>query len=232
VDAAELRASARRAFDGTLGRRAGPDADRWADRLADALLEVLGTGPASRRWRSLLAARNRWEERWRAFRPPGEPEALVRVGRIFEAGDLVRADRLARLWASRLPDDPRWLDILGAVTLAEDRREEGRAFLREAIRLDPHLLMSRIRLANDLIATGGMPEAEALLERGLRLAGLRLWAPSALFQLAWIRVRRGETASARAVLERTVRLLDRMPATPENRSLRPRVRSLLDSMRR
>ena len=226
VDAPTIRAEARRGFAGAFdGLRPDP---RWADLLADALSAALGPDERGARVRRLVAAREYWLARERELRPPGQPQATLRMEWLWNEGQLEIAERLARHGLERDPGNARWLDLLGGVLTKQGRSTEGRQVLRRVIRAEPQLLSSRIRLSNDLITRGEKDKALPLLSRGLRLSGYAPEAAAALIQLGWLRIERREVDIARSVLRTALRRLDRAPRTPYNDALRKQARTLLE----
>jgi len=158
----------------------------------------------------------------------GEDEAYLRTQWLWTPqGDLARAESYARYWVLRLPDDARWLDLLGGILLARGRKAEGRELIERAIEADPRMLLPRIRLANELIADGELERAERLLARGLRRSGLWPRVPSALFQLAWVLNEQGEADRSASAVRCCLDHLAAAPGTPANEALRERAEALL-----
>jgi tetratricopeptide (TPR) repeat protein len=145
--------------------------------------------------------------------------------------DLEAAERSARYWEERVPDDPVWSDLLGSVLLEMDRTDEAMGFLRRAIELEPGYLQPRIRLVNVLIAERRYAEAEAMIARGLRLSGFYPQVPNAIYQLAWLRLERGEADLAARTVRVAIARLSHLPATRENVALREQAEALLAKAR-
>jgi len=230
VDADTVRTEARKEFAGSLG---GLEPDpRWANVLADALLAALGPDERGERVRRLVAATERWLARERELRPPGQPQATLRMEWLWNEGHPEIAERLARHGLERDPGKARWLDLLGGVLIAQGRSTEGREILHRVIRAEPQLLRSRLRLSDDLITRGEKDEALVLMSRGLRISGYDHAVPAALVQLAWLRIERREVDIARSVLRTALRRLDRTPPTPYNDALRKQAEMLLERVER
>jgi tetratricopeptide (TPR) repeat protein len=230
VDADTVRTEVRKGFAGSFDRFA-PD-PRWGDLLADALVAAIGPDTRSGRVRRLVAAKKCWLARERELRPPGQPQATLRMEWLWKAGHLEIAERLARHGLESDPGKARWLDLLGGVLIKQGRSTEGREVLRRVIRAEPHLLRSRIRLSNDLITRGERDEALAVLSRGLRLSGYADEAAAALIQLGWLRIERREAGIARTVLRTALRRLAKARPTPHNDKLRKQAKMLLERAER
>jgi tetratricopeptide (TPR) repeat protein len=95
--------------------------------------------------------------------------ALERAAALVEKGRLQEADEQARLAMSDSATRPAACSVLGAIRVQQERLDEGAEFLREAIRLDPHLLGARLNLAQVYSLQGKDELALSLYRRVLEL---------------------------------------------------------------
>ena len=84
-------------------------------------------------------------------------------------GDHAGAGRVAMLASAKWPESSTARDILGMALMLQDRRTEGEAALREAVRLDPSSAAAHYHLAQAVAMAGRNDEARRLLEETLRL---------------------------------------------------------------
>jgi 4-amino-4-deoxy-L-arabinose transferase-like glycosyltransferase/Flp pilus assembly protein TadD len=109
------------------------------------------------------------------------PADVVEFGAaLLAGGDLSLAEQVARLAAVRWPTSSPSLDLLGLALMLQDKRPEGEAALREAVRLDPASASAHYHLAQAVAVAGRTAEAIVLLEETLRLRpdypeAQRLW---------------------------------------------------------
>lgn len=98
-----------------------------------------------------------------------EHEALGYAADSLARGDLPAAERLATLASARWPRSSPARDLLGMALMLQDKRTEGEAALREAVRLDSSSATARYHLAQAVAVAGRTVEAIQLLEETLRL---------------------------------------------------------------
>jgi tetratricopeptide (TPR) repeat protein len=96
---------------------------------------------------------------------PRDAAASGRVGMLL---DVYKRRELAAEWYERAhQSDPRrfrWLYYLGSLQIVQGKRAEATTTLRTALRLDPGYLPARLKLADNLLATGEWEEAGRIYE--------------------------------------------------------------------
>jgi tetratricopeptide (TPR) repeat protein len=90
--------------------------------------------------------------------------ALQNAASLFEQGKLEEADQQARLALSNPQTRPVACSVLGSIRLQQKRLPESASLLREAIRLEPHLLGAHLTLAQ-VYNLQGKPELALPLYR-------------------------------------------------------------------
>jgi tetratricopeptide (TPR) repeat protein len=96
-------------------------------------------------------------------------DALQKAAALVQQGRLEEADQQARL---ALPDPETQavaFSVLGAIRLQQKRLAESATFLRDAIRLEPHLIGAHLSLAQVYTLQGKHSSADGLLRRVLEL---------------------------------------------------------------
>lgn len=129
---------------------------------------------------------------------PQNSDPLQQSGTLMKAGDLVGAEREARLALRDSSIQPFAWTMLGEIRLRQEKYPDAIEYLNTALRLKPDLVRARLSLAEAYNSTGKAALAQAAFKKVLRLDPNNA---EALFALAQIDIEKGEFDTALHLVE-------------------------------
>jgi tetratricopeptide (TPR) repeat protein len=159
---------------------------------------------------------------------PGDPARLGRLGMVLEAWEQWAAAADAYALARTLERRFEWYYLGGVVAARSAHHAEAATLFREAVALSPSSTAARLKLADALLESGALDDAQR--EYGSALAD-PLAGPHAQYGLGRILAIRGQHAAATAHFDEAVRLYPEFGAAWYARGLAQRNMNRIEEAR-
>jgi tetratricopeptide (TPR) repeat protein len=159
---------------------------------------------------------------------PQDAAATARVGMLLHAWEQWEAAAAVYAHVRRLERRFEWLYLAGVVEERLAHHQEAAALFRDALTLSPAAIPARLKLADALLESGALEEAEQAFGA---LAGEPSAEPHAKYGLGRIHMARGQQKDAVAAFDEAVRLYPEFGAAWYSRGLALRSLGRLDDAR-
>jgi tetratricopeptide (TPR) repeat protein len=145
----------------------------------------------------------------RPFAAQAPAEHLQRAAALISQGDLVAAEKEARLALAQPSTEAVAYATLGTIRLQQGKAEESRQFLTKALELNPQLVGARLTLGQVFVRQGKTQAARQAFQDALRLAPQN---PTVLVSLAQLESMDGDYATS---LKLVAPLTDSLRRSPD-----------------